>query len=222
MNGNRPSAPAARRVGIWFVSIIVLVVAGWLVYGFATAPNPPLSLSNDLNKTLPTDHVMGSGSTQLIEYSDFECPACKTYYTIVKQLNSDFAGKVTFIYRDFPLVSIHANAARAAEAAEAADLQGKFWEMHNKLFDGQDTWAAAKDPNPIFQQYAKDLGLNLDKFNSDINSSAMSDKIKAEENEGNSIPISGTPTFFLNGQQVSNPGDYENFKSILEKAVSAK
>lgn len=170
-----------------------------------------------------TDWVRGPGlknvnaKVTLIEYSDFQCPACGAYYPVVKQLEKDFPA-LNVVYRHFPLPQ-HGNARVAAQAAEAAGAQGKFWEMHDLLFDNQTFWSEEKNPAGIFEAYAQKLGLNLDKFRTDANGQAAKTKINADVQSGDK-EITGTPTFFLNNQKIQNPQGYDEFRSIIEKAIS--
>ncbi|OGH38221.1 MAG: hypothetical protein A2905_04250 [Candidatus Levybacteria bacterium RIFCSPLOWO2_01_FULL_36_10] len=158
----------------------------------------------------------------LIEFSDFECPACKAYTPYTEQLINDYKGKVRLVYKEFPLTSIHKNALPAAKAAEAAGAQNKFWQMHDLLFDKQDEWAGVLPPIELFKKYAASLSLDLDKFQKDMNSSQVSEKIIRDMNEGNKIGLTGTPTFVLEGKMIQLPGNYEELKQIVEQEVSKK
>ncbi len=165
--------------------------------------------------TNPTENK--NGQVTLIEYSDFQCPACAAYYPVVKQLEKDFPN-LTIVYRHFPLPQ-HSNAKIASQAAEAAGAQGKFWEMHDLLFDNQTAWSEEQNATNIFEAYAKKLGLDLEKFKTDSNSQATKTNIQADIQSGDK-EISGTPTFFLNNQKIQNPQGYDEFRSTIEKAIS--
>lgn len=158
-------------------------------------------------------------SATLVEYSDFQCPACAGYYPVVKQLNKDFKGKLRFVYRYFPLRTIHKNAEIASIAAEAAGRQNKFWEMHDLLFENQTEWSDLTDPREKFKEYAKFIGLDMEKFQNDLNSKEAKDKVEADYQNGLSLGVNATPTFFLNDQKISNPRTYEEFKAIIEGVV---
>lgn len=156
----------------------------------------------------------------LIEYADFECPACAEYAPIVKQLLSDFPGKLRQVYRFFPLINIHPNAIPAAKAAEAAGKQGKFWEMGDMLFAKQQDWADSNDAGKIFEGYAKDLGLDVNKFKQDVNDSGTQQRINTDLDEATKLNLSGTPTFFINGRALDLPGSYDNFKKIISEELA--
>lgn len=155
----------------------------------------------------------------LVEYSDFQCPACAAYHPLTKQLAQDFPDTLKIVFRHFPLVKIHPNAMPAARAAEAAHAQGKFWEMHDTLFEHQQDWAKQSDPNKTFVSYAQTLGLDIDKFQADINDSAIGSIIQTDLERGNQDDVPGTPTFFLNGSKLQSPQSYEEFKQVIEEAV---
>ena len=144
-------------------------------------------------------HSMGTGEVTLVEFSDFQCPACLAVQEPLKQILKNYDGKVKFVYRHFPLSNIHKNAQMAAQAAEAAAMQGKFFEMHDKLFTTQASWAGSADPSEVFVGYAGDMGLDKDKFLSDMNSQVAKDSVAVDLLAATRYSISGTPTFYVNG-----------------------
>ena len=167
------------------------------------------SLSGGVPDVAADEHIKGSPSSAvtLIEYSDFQCPACQAYEAVVDEIVTKYSDRITFVYRHFPLVTIHPNAEMAARASEAAANQGKFWEMHDLLFDRQDDWSALGDPTTLFVAYAELLALDKDQFISDLSSSDVRDRVRADMNEGNAAGINATPTFYLNGEPVTFPRD---------------
>ncbi len=152
----------------------------------------------------------------IVEFGDYQCPACGAAYPIVKRLLSEYNGKINFVFRNFPL-SIHPNAQKAAQAAEAAASQGKFWEMHDKLYVDQATWSQAGDPQEIFIGYAKDLGLDADVFKKDINDNKYTGIINTDSNDGTKLGVDSTPTFFLNGNKIVGVPTYEELKASIDK-----
>lgn len=196
---------------------IAIVVAGVLLLSRSGAPvkvDSSLLVRSDSNKI-----ATGSGTITLVEFSDFQCPACGAYYAPVKQLVSEFASNMTFVYRNFPLTTIHQNAQIAAQAAEAAARQGKFWEMHDKLFETQNEWSTSASPKDIFAGYAKTLGLNVDEFTKDIDSDAVKNKVTADVNDGNALGIDATPTFFLDGVKLDNPASFSDFEALIKSEI---
>jgi protein-disulfide isomerase len=163
------------------------------------------------------DWIKGSldASVTLIEYSDFQCPACKTYDPFVQRLTDEFGDELLFVYRHLPLHQIHPNAEAAAWAAEAAGQQGVFWEMHGILFERQSEWEDARNPEDLFVVYAETLGLDVEQFRADMKSDAVQDKVRADENSAIQARIQSTPTFFLNGEQIQISSRYEDLKQLI-------
>ena len=180
--------------------------------------------SNNSNTSVqPSNHVKGKTDSKvtLTEYGDFQCPACKSYYPIVKELSESYGDKVQFQFRHFPLVQIHPNAFVASRAAEAAGKQNKFFEMHDQLYENQDIWSTATNPNSYFEGYASQLGLNLDQFKSDMTSEAVSDQINADLKAGQALKANSTPTFAINGKKIEkNPQSIDEFKKLLDDELS--
>lgn len=213
-------SPKVRSILIW--SVFGLAIIGML-YGLAklgtkTGPNPGAGTA--LNGAVTeADRIRGTATAPntLVEYSDFQCPACAAYEPMVQRLVKENPDKVRLVYRHYPLRSIHPNAQAAAEAAEAANLQGKFWEMHDMLFNTQNDWARDSKPEAKFAEYARSLGLNVDQFKTDSESKGVREKIDADYSSGTRSGVQGTPTFFLNGKLISSPQTYEEFKALVDK-----
>lgn len=168
------------------------------------------------------DHVFGKADSKvvLIEYGDYQCPGCGAAYPNVKQVSEKYKDQVAFVFRNFPLTSLHPNARAAAAAAEAAGVEGKFWEMHNMLYEGQSKWENlnASERTDFFKGYAKDLGLNVTTFATDLASERINQKISYDQAVGKKINVNATPTFYLNGQTVEQ--DTWANASNLDKAVA--
>jgi protein-disulfide isomerase len=156
---------------------------------------------DDSEKTGPTD-----AKVTLIEFGDFQCPACGNEYLILKQIKADYSGKLQFVFRHYPL-SIHANSQIAARAAEAAGDQGKFWEMHDQLYEHQNDWSFQLKPEAKFKEYAKQLGLDAAKFNTDLTDTSLADRIAQDMGDGDALGVNATPTVYLNDIKIENPND---------------
>ncbi len=154
----------------------------------------------------------------LVEFGDYQCPACAAYHGLVKQLITEMSGKVNFVFRNFPL-SQHANSNVSAYAVEAAGLQNKFWEMHDRVYESQKDWSESLAAKDIFIGYAKDMGLDINQFKKDMDSSKIKDKVARDLNDGTLVKLNSTPTFFLNGIKLENPASYEEFKKLVEDAI---
>ncbi len=151
----------------------------------------------------------------LTEYSDYQCPACAYFHPIVDSLKKTYGNDLEVVYKDFPLNS-HQFAALAARAAEAAKNQGKFLEMHNKLFENQQQWSSG-DAESRFVGYAKDIGLDIEQFKQDLNAAETQKAVMEEKQEGVQMGVDSTPTFFINGEKLQqNPPSYEDFKALID------
>jgi protein-disulfide isomerase len=206
-----------------FLAIVLIIVAifvGLLFVGKKDASAP--TGNNSATTVQPTNHTEGKGTSgvTLTEYGDFQCPACGAYYPIVKQVQQKYGDQITFQFRNFPL-SIHQNARAAHRAAEAADKQGKFWEMHDMLYERQKSWESSSNPAAIFEGYASELGLNIDQFKADVASSAINDIINADVQAGQALKITATPTFAINGKKIDNPRDIEGFYKLIDDAIAS-
>lgn len=155
----------------------------------------------------------------LTEYSDFQCPACGQFYPVVKELLETHGDDLALEYKHFPLISVHPFAVPAAKAAEAAGQQGKFFEMHDKLFENQQIWSRAANPRAFFSQYAEEIGLDVELFNRHYRASILEEKIEGEFNEARELGLTGTPSFLLNGERLQFE-TFEEFTTAIEAAVN--
>jgi protein-disulfide isomerase len=173
----------------------------------------------------PSNHTTGknSKSVTLVEYGDYQCPACEQYYPVVKQVIAKYKDDIKFQFRNLPLTQIHPNAFVGARAAEAASLQNKFWEMHDLLYDNQTTWSEASNPSDYFNEYATQLGLNVDQFKKDYASSAVNSTINADIDAFNKTgAATQTPTFFLDGKRIDTDSNLASFEKLLDAEIAKK
>lgn len=174
-----------------------------------------------LTEITVSDQIKGSQNSkiELIEYSDFQCPACAGYYPYVKEMMVEYGDKIKFAYRHFPLQQ-HLNAPLAARAAEAAGKQGKFWEMHDLLFENQNSWANNSKPNDIFVGFASQLNLDVEKFQKDADSEEIKNKVGNDLKNGLKAGVNSTPTFFLNGKTLNpNAMSPQKLKELIDAAT---
>ena len=211
----------------WAVlGVIAVIVVGaiWISGNKAAAPT---------SNAQPTNHVEGQGKSgvKLVEYGDYECPICGEFYPIVKQVQAQFATQIYFQFRNLPLTSIHPNAFAGARAAEAAGLMGKFWQMHDLLYDNQQTWANSSNPQPYFNSYAQQLGLNVTQFKQKIASDQVNNLINADLDAfAKTHEQEATPTFFLDGKYINNTElvssngqpSVSNFAAVLNAEIASK
>lgn len=203
--------------GIGVITLVIFVAAAFLLGGSPSVPKPvdaSLLVKANSNKiTYPQAKVT------LVEFGDYQCPACGAIEPAVEQLRSEYKGKVNFVFRNFPL-PMHQNAVIAAKAAEAAGMQGKFWQMHDLLYAEQNTWGESSSPTDDFLSYAKQLQLNTTKFQQALSSAAVSSKITGDQADGNSLGVDATPTFYINAIKFTDIPSYAALKQALDTALS--
>ncbi len=166
-------------------------------------------------------HIIGKQDAKvtLVEYSDFQCSACRVYYPIVEQIVQKYQDRISFEYRHYPLTTIHGNAFAAARASEAAGKQDKFWEMYRALFESQSGWADSNNAQTTFEGYARRLGLDTTKFKADFASSETNSVINASIIEFNKRGLTkSTPTFLLNGKKIQ-PQSAEDFSKLIDEQL---
>jgi protein-disulfide isomerase len=217
----------------WGILVVIALILGGVF--FITNHNKA-GTSGSSTGTV-TNHVTGGGSTgvKLVEYGDFQCPACGSYYPLVTQVKDKYKDQIFFQFRNFPLYQIHQNAIAGARAAEAADMQNKYWEMYDKLYQenglyyqaqqqGQSypTWISSNNPINEFSGYASTLGLNVTKFKQDYASKAVNDRVQADLKEGNKLKVDSTPTFFLDGKKITNPTTLDSFSKVIDAEIKQK
>jgi protein-disulfide isomerase len=206
----------------WAIIAVIVVIFG----GILLLNNKDAKAPTSAGGAKPTNHIEGQGKTgvTLTEYGDYQCSFCGEFYPAVKQTVAKYNEQIFFQFRNLPLLEAHQNAFAAARAAEAADMQGKFWEMHDILYENQNAWSKSNNPQTIFGQYASQLGLEVAKFNKDAASSQVNNIINADINAfvktGNE---KSTPTFFIDGKKV-NPTDISvaALSKLIDAGIAAK
>ena len=160
------------------------------------------------------DHIAGAASAgiELVEYGDYQCPHCGAAYPVIKDIQRKFGEQVRFVFRNFPLSDAHPFAFPAAVAAEAAALQGKFWEMHDVIFENQRLLSDAG----LFKM-ASTAGLDLEQFRNDIQKNELAEKVDADFESGVRSGVNGTPSFFINGKKFD--GRVEDLYEVLEEST---
>jgi len=170
----------------------------------------------------PHTHGPASAPVHPEEFGDFECPPCGIFHPVLKQMEEEFGDKVQVTFREFPLVPTHQHALVAASAAEAAGLQGKFWEMHDLLYDRQNAWKTQFDVRSTFEGYAKEIGIDVERYKRDVGSDLVQQRIFQDGKRGHSLGVKGTPTVFMNGREVpfeQLPSD--QFRVVIQKELQA-
>lgn len=209
-----------KRISTVLAGIILVVVAMVWMGNKQDHANDPQKLEVAVSDQ---DWFEGGKDAKvtIVEYSDFQCPACAAYFPIVKGIHDAYGDQVKIVYRNYPLTEVHPNAQIGAQAAEAAGLQGKFFDYHDMLFLNQKVWSLEEDPTTTLIGYAKTLGLDEAKFTTDLTSDAVKKSVKEDLDSGTKSNIQGTPTFFLNDFQIENPNGLEPFKTLIDKALNS-
>ena len=156
---------------------------------------------------------------QIVKFSDYQCPACKFFVPIEQKIKEDYGDQVSIVTKHFPL-SMHPYAHVASRSAEAARKQGKYKEMHDKIFEGQELWSKGSAER-LFIGYAEEIGLDTEVFTSDMNSAEMNQIVMEQRKEGVRLGVNATPTFFINGIKVeTNPQTYMGFKVLIDRELN--
>ena len=168
-------------------------------------------------------HLRGEANAPVLieEFGDFQCPPCGALYPVMKKIEAESGSRVRVVFREFPLAKIHKNALDAARAAEAAGLQGRFWEMHDLLYERQGDWNVMPDARPIFQEFARELKLDVGSFTSDMDTLQVNSRIQGDMSRADSMGVRGTPTVFINGKELSpNDMTLEGMRASINAAAS--
>lgn len=208
-------APMKRYLPYIIVVIVALITfgSGFALYRAKKLAAPAAPTSGPASGT----HVRGSKSALVTieEFGDFQCPPCSIMATLLRKTEEEYGSKLRLVFHHFPLVN-HIHAREAAVAVEAADMQGKFWEMHDLLYREQGVWSKAEKVGPLFEGYAGTLGVDLERFKKDVQNPAVMARVDADQKLGSSRGVTSTPTLFLNG--VAVPADQLN-PAALHKAI---
>jgi protein-disulfide isomerase len=223
-----------RTIGLVLIGIIIGYIIGRFSYIEYLPKSPYIQKNTQINKqekkqkpiqqiNLDDDPFIGSDSAALtiVTFSDYQCPFCRNFYiNILPELKKNYinTGKIKYVYRDYPL-KIHKFAINAAMAANCSGEQGKYWEMHDKLYENQEKWNKVKNANDIFKQYSVELGLNTYMFNECLDSEKYRDEVINDKNEAKEYGVLSTPTLFLNGQMLRGGyfQSYELFEKYIER-----
>jgi protein-disulfide isomerase len=165
------------------------------------------------------DHIQGDESAPctLVEYGDYECPHCAAAHPMVQQLKRHFGERLRFVFRNFPLTQIHPDAQSAAETAEFAGNEGKFWEMHDLLFENQENLG-----DDLYEELAMQLGLDAAKLRQSLDDGTYANHVRADFTSGVRSGVNGTPTFFINGQRHNGPAAFEALVEKIEASIKAE
>lgn len=217
---SRSSEDTMKWITLGVVATIVVGLFGFIIFNSQQRQAQRQELANvraEISDTGWTKGATESAEVTLVEFADFQCPGCRANEPFIDQALEEYDGQLRFVYKHFPLTSIHQNAKGAAIAAEAAGNQEKFWEMHDLLFEKQPEWSAlgVAEARTRFTEYAQQIGLNVQQFTQDLEDPALEERVTAQQDEGANLGVMGTPTFFVNGKRVES-GNYTFLKNAID------
>lgn len=187
---------------------VVLILGAISLFVLVRSSERASSNTNAMGENEPPGakppHVRGNPGAKvtLEEFGDFQCPSCGIYYGELRKIEDEFGPRLKVIFREYPLYPNHKYGMVAAQAAEAAGAQGKFWEMHDKLYESQKLWSDAPEALPIFTDYARQIGLDVDRFSRDMKSDEIATRIVQDGIRAHALGVASTPSFFVNGKEV--------------------
>lgn len=205
------------------IAVVFILIFGGL--GFMISRNNRIATTPVSRDKLIASHSYVKGNrdakVSLVEFGDFQCPACAAAYPIVEQLLAFYKDNpnVNFVFRHFPLPQ-HQFALLSAESVEAAGAQGKYWEMYDLLYKNQNAWIASSDPLSVFVEYASQLKLDVNRFKTDVQQSKYSQSISEDQQQGLALGVNSTPTFFLNGIRMVGIQSLEDFKARVDAELA--
>lgn len=204
----------------------IVVVVGFVVWALvkpdSSQQNASKTLTPQDTAALKTGGTVGDPNAKVVvtEFGDYQCPACGQWHPFIKDtVIPQYQDKILFVFKNYPLTSLHKNAQTSAQAVEAAALQGKFWEMHNIVYDNQKDWVDLENPESKFEQYASQIGLNVGQWKKDKDGQKVKDLIAADVALGTKLGLPGTPSFLINGTLVQ-PQQFNDLTNAIDKALA--
>lgn len=196
--------------------VVVFIARALMAPDSSQTGSTSSDLSQENKDALKTGATIGDPNSKVVvtEFGDYQCPACAAWHTFVKDtMLPKYQDKILFVFKNFPL-PIHKNAKAGAYAVEAAGLQGKFWEMHNIVYENQSEWENESNPNGKFEEYANRVGLNIDQWKKDRESSKIKDLVEKDTKLGEKLNLPGTPSFLVNGVLVQTKSETDLTQAI--------
>ncbi|HEY8460643.1 MAG TPA: thioredoxin domain-containing protein [Blastocatellia bacterium] len=177
--------------------------AGYMMFN-SSRPQPLATLPPPASSSATPGPAVSKGTVVIDEFGDYQCPPCGALHPVLKTLKSEYGDRLQINFHHFPLVQIHSHALEAAYAAAAAGLQGKFWEMHNLLYENQSTWSPVGDVQPLLLDYARQAGLDIPRFTRDMNGLQVVKIVSEDGRRAEEARVNSTPTVFINNQLIPN------------------
>lgn len=214
--------PRNAKFSLVFIAVLVIAVAGVLVYASRSGP-APVQADPGSPWLRPESHRLSSaqdGKVTVVEFLDFECEGCRAAYPAVEDLRTEYDGRVSFVIRYFPLPS-HRNAELAARAVESAARQGQLVGMYHLMYETQAEWGERRDSQrETFVGFARDLGLDVGRFERDLDDPAVAQRVIDDRDDGLALGVTGTPTFFVNGDPLTPGSGYDELKAMIDRELA--
>jgi len=217
--------------------LLAAIGGGWWLYSSSSTPSKPAVVNKTPSKSSPTPdsrelyanapagaqpaNMLGAPNATVTveEFADYQCPTCAVVHPKMQEITKIYGNRIKFIYRNFPLQQMHAHAYEAAVAAEAASLQGKFWDMQSQLFLNQKEWSNSSEVPKLFEGYARKIGLDVPRYQSDVLGLGTKARVDADMKRGRAIGVAGTPAVYINGKEIS----FEKFTvESLQQIIDAE
>jgi len=204
------------------VTVTVLMIVGLTLFGGQEGSTTEPIAVDDGQVTRDYSPRKGAATApvQLVEFGDFQCPACGRVFPLINQALTEYGDQLSFTWRHYPLTTIHSNALPASRAAAAAGAQGKFFEMYDLIFAGQSEWSSLRDTSGVFAGYATTLGLDLNQYQTDLTNDALLTQIQTDMGDGNALGVNGTPSFYINNEPIDAFVSYDALKASIDAALA--
>ncbi|GAB3531881.1 hypothetical protein GCM10027403_03060 [Arthrobacter tecti] len=221
MSSTRRAMTLPNKIALGFLLLSALALVGFFVASNANDAAEQEDLAASAQVLRENSHSLSAPEDEkavLVEFLDFECEACGAVYPFVEELRAEYGDQVSFVSRYFPLPG-HPNSMTAAVAVEAAAQQGEFEAMYQRMFETQTEWSHSDQSQaPTFRGYAESLGLDMDAYDSAVADPATQARVMLDKMDGTGLGVSGTPTFFLDGELIE-PATQEEFRQLIEAAI---
>lgn len=209
-------------IGIGAATLLILIGGAFFLSNSSSPAKPgeeqPRADASILVREDSAKTGSSSAKVNVVEFADFQCPACASAHPTITRIADDYKDRTQYVFRHFPLPQ-HKNAKLAARVSEAAAKQGKFWEMHDVLYENQLEWAESNKPMDFFTKYATDLKLDVAKLKEDIKDDKIAQKIDRDLQDGGSVGVNSTPTFFVNGREFKGIPQYSDLQEMIDQEL---
>jgi protein-disulfide isomerase len=213
-----------RYLPFVIIAIVLGTALGVGALMFRSAKPQPLTPSNPSTTSSASPTALATSDVVTIEeFGDYQCPPCGNLHPVLRTLKNEYGNRLKLVFYHYPLTVPHKHALEAAYAAAAASLQGKFWEMHDKLYENQSIWSDVGDFRPVALNFAHQIGLDIPRFTRDMDGLKVMSIVSADTQRANALGVDSTPTVFINGQLIPNENlNLDNLRKEINRRLPAK